>query len=618
MRRVHPVIAEITRIYSELDKASKKMPAPKPLTEEERLKGLESSRLGMSTPDDVPMTPFMSEVYKRTGEKADDKWRLKRSSDVTKAEKWIDNITESLLKQFNGPEQTDYDESLPVDAEQHYNVSCYRSWKKGVELRDIRGDQEKERIEVANMYKVSADGVDVYLLLQNNTVFQKAVLVVLNELPEVKANHDFKLVSQPFMNKDANVTYPYWKNDRAIDPATGKTYGEMSVELAKKVGIAGVYDYNYATCYGRNQKGKGRLISALSRVPNVVFNQLEHEEIEAYKAKSPLFVGYGTDEDLRHAMEKMLADCKKYGLKARNVDQSKFDMHIARGFLLLVGAMSVYKANGARSKELAFKRAVMMTKTWMINGLTGQVYQAFGRIFSGEIDTNRGGGLVSAIINTFALMVQDDHYSKIVYEVWYRMFVMGDDCLFLYTDLDYKKFQKAMEDIGFSVNNAKDEFGLYFLSWRLFTTQDGKLAFSYPWTRVLRSMLYKEQAKGLGPYGWILAAWQQLAKVRDYKPSLTILVNIIAYLDEKKLALDIPVGELLQHVREEDAQALAKLKTQNARSKFTSTADKLSDGDPQKQGWDDPDFLTRLQGEMKAVYDPDFFSKYHLTPLAPR
>ena len=199
MKKVlHPIIREIIRIYDLLDGEAKKMPKPKPLTQQEFEVGLDVSFKGSSVPEDVPMTPFMNEVYKRTGEKLNDEWRLKRNSGVTKAEKWVSNNIELLLRQFNGPEELSYNENLPIDSVEHYNVSCYRNFKKDVEMRDIRGEQLEDRKKVSLEYKKSADNLDVRSLLLNDAEFQKAVLLVLGELPEYKANNDWKLTSLPF------------------------------------------------------------------------------------------------------------------------------------------------------------------------------------------------------------------------------------------------------------------------------------------------------------------------------------------------------------------------------------------------------------------------------------
>lgn len=613
-KKIPYMIAEIIDNYKAILREARRMPPPKPLTDEQRERGLEVSKLGSTAPRDVPMTPLMSEALKRTGEKTSDKWRLLVDAPETKAEKWVQKTIESLLLKYNGPEQDTYNENLPIDSFQHYNVGCWRAKKKN--LRDIQPGQDKERMEVAAKYTRVTKALDLLKLLESDVVFQKAVMLVCDAIPSVKANNEWKLVSQPFMNKDSNVTYPYFKNDRAIDPKTGKTYGELSVELAKKVGLDHVYEYNYTTLFGRNQKGKGRMICATSRVPNVLFNQLEAEEINAYREKSPLFVGYKDDLGLKQALMTMRDQLTNKGLLCRNVDQTKFDLHVNESFIVLIGAISMMKANGTKSKLIAKMRAAMMTKSWLINGLTSQVIEIFGRIFSGYIDTNRGGGLVNAIAVLYGIMEQDPEYSKLVYDLAYWMLVMGDDNLFAYEKLDYPRFVKTLESIGFEVNETKDEFGLFFLQYRLFKPENSnEYVMTYPWPRVLRSLLFKEQAKGLGKYGWELAFWQQISKCIEYKPALTILVNVAAYLDEMKLCLDMPVSQLLAEIEKEDKLAQSKKSTKNSRSKFTSTFDKLSDGDPQKARFSDSKYLVELQSKMKEVYDPNFFNRNNLVNL---
>ena len=60
------------------------------------------------------------------------------------------------------------------------------------------------------------------------------------------------------------------------------------------------------------------------------------------------------------------------------------------------------------------------------------------------------------------------------------MLVMGDDNLFCYKTLDYKKYLKDMEQLGFKVHPDKQEYGLFFLQNRLYTSEDGKLCMVYP------------------------------------------------------------------------------------------------------------------------------------------
>lgn len=607
------MIKEIIDEAKIIIKMTRELKPPKPLTQEEKWEGLRVSKLGASTPDDVSMTPLMSEILKRTGEKKDDKWRLRAGDKLTRAEEYVNKIEEALLREYNGPEKTEFNESLPIDDIKHYDVQCWRNRK--IDKRDIAGkEQEEERRQVAQQYTRVTEAMDVIRLLEQDIVLQKAVQLVMDAIPSVKANNDYKLVSQPFMNKDSNVTFPWFRNDRAIDPRTGKTYGEMAVDLAKTVPVEKLYLYNYTTLFGRNQKKKGRAIYATSRIVNIVLNQLEAEEIKAYKAKSPLFLGYGNDEDLKRGMIRMRNECYDLSLKCRNVDQDKFDLHVREAFIVLVGAMSTVKANGAKSKNIARTRAVLATQSWLINGLTDSVPKIFGRIFSGYIDTNRMGGLINAIAVLYAVMKQNPKYSSYVYRMTFWMLVMGDDNLFVYDTLNYEQFKEDLKKIGFDVNSEKDEYGLFFLQYRLFKFNND-FVMAYAWTRVLRALLFKETAKGLGPYGWTLAFWQQISKCIEYKPALEILVNICAEFDELKLCLDIPVAELLAKVRAEDSKAQAGLHTPRARARFTSTEEKLYDGDPQKERFMEASYLEKLQKAMREVYDPNFFNKHHLPRL---
>nr|UDL14605.1 MAG: putative RNA-dependent RNA polymerase [Picobirnaviridae sp.] len=618
MEKVPYMIKEIIDNYDLILREAMKIQNPRPLSQEEKENGLRVSKLGASTPKDVKMSPLVSEALKRTGEKVDDKWRLMATDPETKAERWINDVELSLLNQFNGPEKTEFNENLPLTSIEHYNVQCWRNRK--LNKRDIGPDQEKEREEVVDKYRRETKAMDLRKLLATDVVFQKAVMLVCRELPEVRANNDFNLVSQPFMNKDSNVSYPFFRNDRAVDPGTGLTYGQMAIDLAKRTPVDQLYKYNYTTLFGRNQKLKGRAIYATSRVVNIVLNQLEAEEISAYKEKSSLFVGYNDDTKLKEALIQMTDSCNKLGLKCRNVDQSKFDLHVNEAFIILVGSISMMKANGTKSKRIAQERAVLATKTWLIDGLANKITPIYGRIFSGYIDTNRMGGLINAIAVLYSIMKQDENYSDYVYKMVFWMMVMGDDNLFIYNKLDYDKFKADLESIGFEVNKEKDEYGPFFLQYRLFD-YNGEKVMAYSWTRVWRSILFKETQKGLGPYGWTLAWWQQIAKVIEYKPSLTILVNLVAYLDDNKLCLDMPIHELLKKIDEEDNSAKdLKARTQNARSRFEGTWDKLSDGDPQKARFtrENTDYLTSIQKAMREVYDPNFFNKYHLPHLQKR
>lgn len=149
--------------------------------------------------------------------------------------------------------------------------------------------------------------------------------------------------------------------------------------------------------------------------------------------------------------------------------------------MLLLGAISIYLANGQRSKEIALVRACLAMKTWLVNGLSGKFEEVYGRIFSGFIDTNRGGGIINAIITLYCCMQQDPDYSSLWYRLQYYMLVMGDDNLFIYSELDEEKYVQAMKNLGFEVNPDKQQYGLFFLQNRLFKPKDSSdLVMAYP------------------------------------------------------------------------------------------------------------------------------------------
>lgn len=106
------------------------------------------------------------------------------------------------------------------------------------------------------------------------------------------------------MNKHTNVGYPYFKNDRLIDPKTGLTYGQLTSQEAKKMTPEQVVNYPFIA-FGRNLRRKARPILGGSRIQALVYNQLEKNEINEYKIHSPLFFGYNDDKVLKEKMIKL-------------------------------------------------------------------------------------------------------------------------------------------------------------------------------------------------------------------------------------------------------------------------------------------------------------------------
>lgn len=295
-----------------------------------------------------------------------------------------------------------------------------------------------------------------------------------------------------------------------------------------------------------------------------------------------------------------------------NIDYHRYDKHVVRNLIILMGAISMYKCADERSRKLAATRAALMTKTWLIAGTKGKVVEVFGRIFSGFIDTNRGGGVMNAINMTYLVMLQDQHFIRdIVSQMRYWMLVMGDDNLVAVNPkvFSLSKLQTDAKMMNFEIDDpAKLAFGVKFLQYRVFEWK-GRLVMIYPWTRVLLSALMKERASGLGPCGWTLSTYQQLAKLMEAPEFLAPVVNIIAYFDEQHLMLDKTIAQITEGVKAEDAEAAKKDK------RATSTSDRLFDGDPSKaeqfnaDGTIKASYFEPVQAAIKAVYDPQFFSK---------
>lgn len=573
------VIEEIIRVMDEIESESRRIKRP---SIKDLSKGFESSRKASEQVKEVAMTPLMKNALEIFGDKpkGDSEWRLSVDAPQTKAEKWFHEAMKLLLTKFNGTSDK-YDENLPLLDKRHYDVQCWLNLKEN--MRDIQPGQAKQRDEFAHEYTRATKSFNLRDKLRNDPVFRKAVKLVFNALPEVKASNEFTEINLPFMTKHTNVGYPYWQNDRNMVEGKNITYAQLTMDEAKRTPLDRIPLYNVSTMYGRNQRGKGRLIIAVSRIVNLSLNRLEAPEIKAYGNKCSYFLGYKDDRELKRGLSQMVDYAQPRGLKSRNNDQSGFDRHVSRDFIVLMNAIRVIKAQGSLSKQIAINRAALATKTWLVNGLDQSCDEIHGRIFSGFIDTNAGGGIINAIITTYCIMKQDPKYAEHVYEAPYSMLVMGDDNQFIYKNLDHKQFEKDMQSIGFEVNMDKDEFGPMFLQYRLFedeTTHDRVMA--YAWTRVVRSMLFKEVGKGLGPAGWYIAWLQQMQKCIEYKPAFKILVNLLIPFDENHFFTDKNISEIVDMMKKEDAEKLAEATTANQRRKAETTVEKLADGDPTK------------------------------------
>lgn len=611
------LIKEIMRVMDEIDHRARRLRLPEQIVNLEV--GYHSSWMASKQETEVAMTPLMKNALELCGDipTGDTKWRLKVGDPETKAEKWFHSAMETLLTKFNGTSKV-YDENKPLLSKDHYDVQCWQNLKEN--MRDIQPGQADERRKAANEYTVETKAVGIKEKLLKDPVFQKSVELVFKHLPDVKASNEFLEINLPFMTKHTNVGYPFWQNDRNPVDGTNQTYAQLTMDIAKKTPLADLWKYNVSTMYGRNQRGKGRLLIAVSRIVNLSLNRLEAKEIEAYRNKSDLFLGYKDDAALKEGLTKMVDYCLPRGLKQRNNDQSRYDRHVSYELILLMNAIRCIKAQGSLSKEIALTRAALSTKSILINGLSKTDKKIYGRIFSGFIDTNAGGGIINAIITTYCIMKQDPDYAALIYDSPYYMLVMGDDNNFIYRNLNHSEFEKDMKSLGFDVNMEKDEFGPMFLQYRLFKDPDtNDLVMCYPWTRVVRSMLFKEQGKGLGPAGWYIAFLQQMAKCIEFKPAFKILVNLLIPFDKNHFFTNMSIADVIKMMKEEDAAKLAEATTEAQRRRVESTIDKLYDGDPSKSRFHESlnnggkGLLEELHEAVKSAVDASLLKSAGIT-----
>lgn len=607
------LIDEILHNYDLIEKEMKKVAKPN-TSSANMTRGFEISNLACKQQEEVAMSPIMKNMLERFGDLKPGQ-RLSVNAPITKAEKWLYNTCTTLLDKYNHDgKDKKYNFELPIDSKQFYDVDCWDNLKDN--MRDIQPGQEKERLSVSKEYGKPTRAINLRRMLKHDIIFQKAVELICSELPFVRATREFKQVNLPFMTKHTNVSYPYWMNDKTQvsndlrRKFNVQTYAQLTLKQAESLPLDDIYKYNISTAYGRNQRGKGRFLVAISRIPNLILNQLESVEINTYKSKCSLFAGYNDAPYLKQVLTYIVEQCKEKGWRCANWDQKKYDLHVNIEWIKLLGAISMLKANGQRSKDIALKRACLMTRTWLVNGMTGKLEEIYGRIFSGFIDTNRGGGIINAIITLYCLMKQNPEYADIAYSSRWFMLVMGDDNLFMYDpdQFDHDRYVKDMSLLGFEVHPDKQQYGAFFLQNRVYKDENGKLIMIYPWTRVLRSALMKETGKGLGPYGWVRAEAQQLYKLIESPLFFKIVLNILAEFDDLKLGYGKSIEYINAQIKKEDAEALAT----NKRSK--STAETLYDGDPTKENQFvngdafSSEYLGQIQRAIDSNYDPTFLS----------
>jgi hypothetical protein len=610
------IIEEIIRLMKSNQQKANSMPLVKP-DMKAVAEGLVMSKTVCAQQTEVVMTPWMKNLLEYCGDLKDGERLSTERVGKTKAEDLLARVVKAALLKFNGPERTEYNENASVFDLDNYNVDCWLQNKFGDYIWDIKSGQAKERAEALQQYEKPTELTTEKMIsfIKSDPVLQKAIKFVVSVYPEVKADRTIHNISAPFMNKDSNTGYPFFRNDRKNVPGSDETWGRKTIHMAEQItnnmsNPWKIWPYNVYTVWARNQRGKGRALEAQSRLMNLVCNSLQAPAIAKLK-ELPEYVGLNDDQAQKAAMIKMGEFCEANPeYTCGNWDQSAFDRHIGEGLANLAAAIRQIKCNGQLAKELALLRYCQTQKGYCIDGANGKLSIIFGRTMSGDIDTMDQNTVINFLNDVFANMSNDKDYSNnVLYKTKYHGFYLGDD------DLSINKKDKKAKDnyvntskkLLLEVNSKKYAHGLFFLQYRVCRV-DGNYVMMYPWDRVFRNMLSKENKKGLGPVGWAVAGWQQLSKCAEYEPALIIVLNLILPLDKDGLFLDKPISWIKEQIQKEDKAAAEKDKYAK------TTASILNQGNPQQQnqfteqGNDfDYDYLGNLQAKLRAAIRPGFW-----------
>lgn len=588
------MINELSRELSILRDAIKRLPRHLKFNPKVVSNGIRTSSLAMAEVNEVHLTPYGKEWLHRAD--LTDK-RLLASTETTKFEKELTKITEELLITFVGSELLTYpNEIFSFD---NYRVDCWRNFKRDSAIRHIVPNMNKQREEEFKKFSKPLSKPE----LLNLTSSELVGLDLLNDLiPDVKSSDKWVELNGLFKTKHTNVGYPFFRNDKAIDPSSGKTFGDITDNIARKSKPEEVINYPFIA-FGRNQRGKARPILGGSRIQALVFNQLESPEISAYKEHSLIFKGYLSREDLKPWLIKMGKFAETKGLTIINRDYSKFDTTVPTELRQLIGSISTVKCKDQFGKRISRARILSSLRSHLIDGLSKSIYPIYGRIFSGEIDTNAIGGKINAYVTLSSLIADDNRNQKLFYDLIKNkvppILVMGDDNL----TISYP--QRNLANIinkryGMVVSEEKGESNVFFLQNRVCKSKNGdKLIMITPFTRLIRTLINKERQIGLGPYGWTIATIQILSQLIEWPELMwAVTQKIIIPNDKFHLFLDKSWNHISKGVAAED-----KLAQKDKGSKFISTFDKLNDGDPQKVN----DFKSRVQEAYYILQS--FYSK---------
>lgn len=631
--RVKEVIATMRYLENEARKI--KLPV---LDKEAVAKGLRNSRNVCTQPEEVVSTPIMKDLMTSLGDielvqGADGEWHHTRvkTGAKTKAVAWMNDVVNAARLKWNGAEEHEYAESIPVDSKRLYDIDCWNGWKENI--WDIMPGQEEDLRKGFSIYedpRTNMSVEQVVHLLERQPAYQQSTLALLDELPVTTASREIRKINDPFMSKGTGVSYPDYFNDRTIVKGKNITYAQYEIDLAvdaSRKGIKGLRNFAFAnnvyTGYARFQRGTGRPLIAQSRRCNLVINCVNGPEMQQWKDSEALRAAF-VDEEQLLAHLSQLGDwvLSHPDSDAANLDYSKWDRNLGAGWIAYQDAVRYLKAADNFTREIILIRYICNSRGYLVNGLAGSVKPIYGRMTSGYLDTTLGNSTDNrGISRGTACYLDKNHIRDYTKPLNGKdLTVVGDDLLLIAKKGFVDRFARVSNKMTNTVmhEDEKHARGIMFIQYRAFK-QNGKWVMAYNWPRVLRSMLSKENAKQLGRAGWTFAFYQQLGKLYMVDEAMSICLNIAAACDRYHLSLDIPVTKLIEMVQEEDANRV-KVGSTSRKAKIArknTTAEVLYNGNPNIPGVKevngqlvlDSGYFERVQRKLKSLYDPNFLPR---------
>lgn len=592
-------------------------------------RGIEISRNVTRQEEYVHPTPIMKNALIIMGDtkqvQSNGEWHTEkvRCGVKTKAEKFILEVLHAAMLKELGPEIHEYPKDVPFVDKVYYHVDCYNAFDEIKEkFWDIAPGQLEEVKTLFKKFedpKTNMSSQAMLDLIQRDSVMQKVIEIELKMWPSTMASRDIVKISDPFMSKKSGVSYPDYRNDaKPVDPQDPNsiTWGQYEIELTRKAaekGDSNLFQYalenNVYTGYTRRQRSKGRPLIAQSRRTNLVINMINGVEMENVKRTQYLRTPF-VDEDTQLKELAQTAELAlRNGLLPVNIDASKWDVNLGVGPLIEQDAERYVNAVGDFSKKLVELRTLCNTKAYFVNGPANKVVKIYGRQFSGYDDTTLANTKANRSTASYGALKTDPKYiAEVAAPMQFRhVLTVGDDLLIVLRNRDFiKKYIDCVTKTFGLVIHGDEKFaiGVMFIQWRVFKYY-GKYVMAYNVPRVIRSMCSKEEAKHLGRGGWTFAFYQQLSKLRRYKPALRIAVNIMAAFDQHHLSLDVPIQNLIEMVKQEDQ--IAQSKGMNE-----TTAERMYRSNPNIAGLVqasngtvelDTKYFVKLQKEMREVYE---------------